>query len=96
MSAKDTVIVGNSEEKLQRLVKEFGDACKRRKLIANVGKNKSMRLDSKNKDVNISVEDARMEVVDSYRYLGVNISKDGKMNEVVNKRIVYARKAAGA
>ena len=97
MFADDTVLVGDSEEKLQRLVKEFGDACKRRKLTVNVNKSKVMRIDSKNEgDVSVSMNDARMEVVDSYRYLGVNISKDGKMNEEVNNRIGDARKAAGA
>ena len=38
MFADDTALVEDSEEKLQRLMKEFGDACKRRKLTVNVSK----------------------------------------------------------
>ena len=41
--ADDTVLVADSEEKLYRLVSEFGRVCKRRKLRVNVGKSKVMR-----------------------------------------------------
>ena len=68
MFADDTALVGDSEEKLQRLVKEFGDACTRRKLTVNVSKSKIMRIDGKNDgDVSISRDGTRMEVVDSHR-----------------------------
>ena len=39
----DTALVADSEEKLCRLVSEFGRVCKRRKLRVNVGKIKVMR-----------------------------------------------------
>ena len=78
----------DSEEKLQRLVKEFGDACMRRKLTANMSKSTIMRIDTINeRDVSVSLDDARLGVVDSYTYLGVNINNDGRMNEEVNNRI---------
>ena len=38
--ADDTVLVADSEEKLCRLVSEFGRVCVRRKLRANVSKSK--------------------------------------------------------
>ena len=38
--ADDTALVADSEEKLCRLVSEFGRICERRKLRVNVGKNK--------------------------------------------------------
>ena len=41
--ADDTALVADSEEKLCRLVSEFGRVCKRRKLRVNVGKSKVMR-----------------------------------------------------
>ena len=41
--ADDTAVVADSEEKLGRLVSEFGSVCERRKLRVNVGKNKVMR-----------------------------------------------------
>ena len=41
--ADDTALVADSEEKLCRLVSEFGRVCKRRKSRLNVGKSKVMR-----------------------------------------------------
>ena len=41
--ADDTALVADSEEKLSRLVSEFGRVCKTRKLRVNVGKSKFMR-----------------------------------------------------
>ena len=38
-----TALVADSEEKLCRLVSEFGRVCERRKLRVNVGKSKVMR-----------------------------------------------------
>ena len=39
----DTALVADSEEKLCRLVIEFGRVCERRKLGVNVGKSKVIR-----------------------------------------------------
>ena len=41
--ADDTALVADSEEKLCRLVSEFGIVCERRKLRVNVGKSEDMR-----------------------------------------------------
>ena len=42
--ADDTALVADSEEKLCRLVSDFGRVCERRKLKVNVGKSKVMRF----------------------------------------------------
>ena len=39
----DTALVADSEEKLCRLVSEFGKVCERRKLRVTVGKSKVIR-----------------------------------------------------
>ena len=41
--ADDTALLADSEEKLCRLVSEFGRVCVRRKLKVNVGKSKVAR-----------------------------------------------------
>ena len=41
--ADDTALVADSEQKLCRLMTEFGRVCERRKLRVNVGKSKVMR-----------------------------------------------------
>ena len=41
--ADDTALVVDSEEKLCRLVREFGRVCKERKLRVNVGESKVVK-----------------------------------------------------
>lgn len=98
MFADDTALVGDSDEKLQKLVREFGNVCKRRKLTVNASKSKVMKMsrDQGETELDIRLNNGRMEEVDTYRYLGVDVSKDGKMNAEMNHRMGEARKAAGA
>ena len=71
MFADDTVLLGDSEEKLERLVQEFGRVCQRRKLSVNETKSKIMRIGKnvEENEMNISLNDRRMEEVETYRYL---------------------------
>ena len=98
MFADDTVLVGDSEEKLQVLVNEFGNVCRKWKLTVNVNKSKTMRISGNENeyDVNVDMNGERLEAVESYKYLGVNVTCDGKLKEEINHRISEARKAAGA
>ena len=98
MFADDTVLLGDSEEKLERLVQEFGRVCRRRKLSVNETKSKIMKIGKNGEEngVDISLNDRRMEEVETYRYLGVDMSSDGGMGEEVNHRITEAKKAWGA
>ena len=97
MFADDTVLVGDSE-KLKRLVQEFGSVCRRWKLTVNEGKSRVMRIgkNGEENEVNVSLYGRRMEEVETYRYLGVDILNDSGMGEKVNHRIGEARKAWGA
>merc|ERR1711921_35785 len=67
-------------------------------LIVNEGKSKIMRIgkNGEEDEVNVSVNGKRMEEVEIYRYLGVDISNDSGMDEEVNHRIGEARRAWGA
>ena len=49
-------------------------------------------MEEKNR-VNISLKDRRMEEVETYRYLEVDILRDGGIGEEVNHRITEAKKA---
>ena len=98
MFADDTVLIGDSEEKLERLVHEFERVCGRRKLKVNVTKSKTMKIGKnvEENEMNVHLNNRRMDEVDTYRYLGVDISNDSGMSEEVNHRIGEARKACGA
>ena len=97
MYADDTVLVAGSEVELQKLVDEFGRVCRKRKLSVNISKSKVMKIGGNQgtNDLNVSLNNRRMEEVDTYRYLGVDISSDGKMHEELCHRMKEARKNAG-
>ena len=94
MFAEDTVLLGDSEEKLERLIQEFGRLCRRRKLPVNETKSKIMKIGKNGEEngVYISLNDKRIEV-ETYRYLGVDKLSDGGVGEEVNHRITEVKKA---
>ena len=70
--ADDTALMAESAEQLQCLVSEFGRVCKRRKLRINVNKSKVMCIERNEEPspLNIMLNGERMEVVNSFKYLG--------------------------
>ncbi|MCP4269458.1 MAG: hypothetical protein GY777_28465 [Candidatus Brocadiaceae bacterium] len=77
--ADDTVLVADSEEKLRRLVTEFGRVCDRRKLRVNVGKSKVMKVvrnvDNADMGMDVSLGEERLEEVECFKYLESNMDK---------------------
>ena len=61
----------------------------------NVTKRKMMKIRKNGEEngVDISLDDQRMEEVETYRYCRVDISSDGRMGQKVNHRITEAKKA---
>ena len=90
--ADDIALVADSEEKLCRLVSEFGRVCERRKLRVNVGKSKVYEvLQVGNGDrIHVILNGEPLEEVDCFKYLGSQVAADGgcerdvvhRMNEV--------------
>ena len=73
--ADDTALVADSEDKLCRLVSEFGRVCERRKLRVNVSKSKVMRCSRYgNGDrmhvMHVILNGEPLEEVDCFKYLG--------------------------
>ena len=71
--ADDTALVADSEDKLCRLVSEFGRVCERRKLSVNEGKNKVMRCSryGNGDRMHVILNGEPLEEVDCFKYLGV-------------------------
>ena len=67
------------EEKLCRLVSEFGRVCERRKLTVNVGKNKVMRCSryGNGDRMHMILNGEPLEEVDYFKYLGLQVAVDG-------------------
>ena len=96
--ADDTALVADSAEQLQCLVREFGRVCERRKLRVNVDKSKVMCV-GVNVDpslFNIMLNGERMEVVNSFKYLGSCFSSNGGVKEDVSMRVGEGMRAFGA
>ena len=87
--AYDTAPVVDLEEKLSRLMSEFGRVCEIKKFRENVGKSKVMRC-SRNgnggrKHVILNCEP--FEEVDCFKYLGSQMAAEGGCERVVVNRM---------
>jgi hypothetical protein len=82
--ADGTAVLADEECKFQRLVSEFGRVCERRKLSVNVANSKVMRVTRNENvgDTEITLNGIRMEEVYYFRYLGVDIDRDGGMKSL--------------
>ena len=71
--ADDTALVADSEEKLCRLVSEFGRVCKKIKLRVNVGKSKVIRCSRYGNGcrMHVILKGEPLEEVDCFKYLGL-------------------------
>ena len=77
--ADDTALVANSEEKLCRLISEFGRVYERRKLRVNVGKCKVRRCSryGNGSRMHVILNGEPLEEVDFFKYLGSQVTADG-------------------
>ena len=96
-SADDTALVDDSEEKLCRLVGEFGRVCERRKLRVNVGKSKVMRCSRYGNEDRMygKLNSEPFEEVDCFKYLGPQVAADGECERDVVQRMNEGYRAWG-
>lgn len=96
--ADDTVLVADTEEKLDRLVTEFGRVCERRKLRVNVGKSKVMRCTRREGGarLNVMLNGELLEEVDQFKYLGSVVAANGGVEADVRQRVNEGCKVLGA
>lgn len=78
--ADDTVLVADSEEKLQRLVSELQESCERRGFKINCKKTEVMGITKRRERlrVRINVQGKLIKQADSFKYLGSLISEDAQ------------------
>ena len=80
--------MADSEEKLCRLVSEFGRVCERRKLRVNVCKSKVTRCsrDFNGGRMHVILNGEPLEEMDCFKYLGSQVAADeGCKRDVVNR-----------
>ena len=71
--------MADSEDKLCRLVREFGRVCERRKLRVNVSKRKVMRCSryGNGSRMHVILNGEPLEEVNCFKYLGSQVAADG-------------------
>ena len=90
--------MAESEEKLCRLVSEFGRRCERRKLRVNVGKSKVIRCSrcGNGDRMHVILNGEPLEEVDCFKSLGSQVSADGGCERDVVQRMNEGYRAWGA
>ena len=85
--ADDTVLIAEDEASLQDLVTAVKDVSEKCGLLMNIKKTKVMLLtkDTKEKKVSIHIDHKEVEQVQSFTYLGLLITDDGKSGEIRSK-----------
>src|SRR5215469_10080546 len=93
--ADDTVLVADSEEKLQGLLNVVYEVSERKGLKINKSKKEVMVISRavRNPRINIRMEDNLVKQVGRFNYLGSLINKDGRCEDEIRKRINKAKYA---
>ena len=95
--ADDTVLIADSEEKLQRLVDGLSEGCERYGLKINIGKTEVMGVTKRSEQitVDISVGGGTLKQVRNFRYLGSLVQEDARCEGDIKGRIGMAKAAFG-
>ena len=97
--ADDTIIMAEKKEELQVALHAVGDYCRIWKLQVNVSKTKIIKFSKRkskkfpNDHYDFKLNNEKVEVVDSYVYLGTTISYNGKYKEAIRKQVLQAQRA---
>ena len=95
--ADDTVLIADTEEKLQGLVNKLNEGCGQYGLKINIGKTEVMGLTKRREElpVNIILGTGALKQVSTFKYLGSLICDDGKCDTDIRARIGMAKTAFG-
>ena len=93
--ADDTVLIADSEEKLQTLVQALVQSSQERGLKLNISKTKVMVVSKSTQNIrtNIFVGGEQLEQVERYKYLGSVVTQDGRCDQEIKTRLAIARSA---
>ena len=92
MYADDTVLFASTKNDLQKLLDTYDKYCKKWKLDINVSKTKVLCFGRKVKHV-FMLNGEQLEQVESFKYLGVVFSRNGRFTNAIKENLENARKA---
>lgn len=95
--ADDTVLLAESEEKLQNLIDALTESCGRKGLKININKTEVMGITKRNERlrVRIIVQGRLIKQVENFKYLGSIISENANCDKEIKTRIGIAKTAFG-
>src|SRR5215469_11583912 len=95
--ADDTVLMGKTEESLQKLVTLFNRLCEKRKVRINGDKSKVMRVGTNGwvMDMGIRIGRVRVKQEECIKYLAVVISAEGDGRQEFDHRLKEGNRALG-
>lgn len=85
--ADDMAILGASERDLQHNVNVYATELRKKGMIINKEKSKTMVISTKQVKHSIKIGDTKLEQVEKYKYLGVIMQEDGKIDSEIEQRI---------
>lgn len=94
--ADDIALIADTPEKLQQGIMEWYEELRRKGMEINIEKSKVMwisKQDRSEDELNIECDGKTLERIDTYEYLGVIISSDGRIEQEVLNRVKKATTA---
>ena len=84
--ADDTILMSDSLQELQILLNKLSEYCKKWNIKVNIGKTKVMvcRCSNRPEHIDVYYDNERLEVVDTFIYLGVNLSSNASFYKAQN------------
>jgi hypothetical protein len=86
------VLIAANERNLNYNLKLWNESLKNRGLKINTDKTKTMVIAKNGKKHNIKIGKQQIEQVETFKYLGVQINKEGRTDKEINVRIASSSK----
>jgi hypothetical protein len=94
--ADDQGMIASTEAGLQKIMDKLNLTAKKYEMKINVAKTKAMVISKTGgKEVNIQIDGQPVEQVNTFKYLGVNITENGRSTKEIKMRIGQAKAAFG-
>jgi hypothetical protein len=89
----DDVLLAKTEEDLQHNINCWSDEMEKRNIQISLDKTKSIILSRESKKKHyVKLKNATQKQVETFKYLGIVIGHDGRLDEEINTRIASTRK----
>jgi MarR-like DNA-binding transcriptional regulator SgrR of sgrS sRNA len=78
--ADHLVVFGSTEKELQENLNIWNKVLKQQQMKINIAKTKIMVITKDEKNVDIEIEDTKIELINEFKYLGATINNTGKQD----------------